>query len=355
LTLEISRVLSVRAGSRALARLRERGFAPELFTTWLGASGGPKWLVLYGIDQVLAERWLPRAGRSVALLGSSIGSWRHACLAQRDPLAAIERFREAYIAQRYRGEPTPTEVSEQAASILEHVLGSTGAEEIVAHETLHSHVVVSHCRGLLASEQKLLLGLGLGAAATGNFVSRRALGFYLARALFHTTASAAVAMRRFSTYEVPLVAHNLRPVLMASGAIPLVLAGVADIAGAPAGVYRDGGVVDYHFDFEMTRPDGLCLYPHFSAEITPGWFDKYVPWRRVRGPLLQDVVMLGPASELVAGLPGGKIPDRGDFRSMSYEQRLRAWNQVIGESQRMGEALQRLLDHPDPARYVTPL
>ncbi|MFI5307621.1 MAG: patatin-like phospholipase family protein [Polyangiales bacterium] len=355
MTEDISAVLSVRAGRRARTVLAERGFVPELFTTWLGASGGPKWLVLYGLDQVLAERWLRPGHGQVALVGSSIGSWRHACLAQRDPLAAIERFREAYVAQRYRGEPTPAEVSEQAAVILEHVLGSTGVQEILAHEGLQTHVVVAHCRGMLASERRALLALGLGAAAASNFVSRRALGLHLSRAMFHTGVEAAVTMHRFATHEVALNGENLHPALMASGAIPLVLAGVANISGAPPGVYRDGGVVDYHFDFHMTRPEGLCLYPHFSHSIVPGWFDKYVPWRRLTGPALDDVVMLGPSQQLVAGLPNGKIPDRSDFRTMKYEERLRAWQRVTDESRRMGDALLRLLDDPDPARHVTPL
>jgi len=253
-TLALDRVLSLRAGTRALAVLRERGFAPELFGTWLGASGGPKWLVLYGLDQVLAERLLPRAGKRVALLGSSIGSWRHACLAQGNPRAALDRFREAYIAQRYHGKPTPAEVSEQAAVILDHVLGENGAHEIATHTALHTHVVTARCKGLLGSEQRTLLGLGLGAAAATNFVSRRALGLHLSRALFHTGERAALRLHRFETIDVPLTRENLRPALLASGAIPLVLAGVRDIEGAPPGVYRDGGVVDYHFDFEATWP-----------------------------------------------------------------------------------------------------
>ena len=355
MTQELTSILQVRAGRRALSRIRGQGFAPSLFTTWLGASGGPKWLVLSGLDRVLAARFLPAARSEVALVGSSIGSWRHACLAQRDPAAAIERFVDAYIAQRYEAAPTPAEVTAEAARILDHVLGAHGAAEIVAHPTLRSHVIASRCRGLLGSERMPVLALALGLAAACNFVSRRALGLHFERAVFHTGDAAQVVMHHFTTRTAPLTERNLRPALLASGAIPLVLAGIADIEGAPAGVYRDGGIVDYHFDFAMSRPEGLCLFPHFSAEIVPGWFDKQLPWRRLGPALLDDVVILSPAPELVRGLSGGKIPDRKDFATLRDDARMDAWRHAVRQSDHMGDALQRLLDHPEPARFITPL
>ena len=353
---EPSNVLSLHAGRRALSVIRERGLSPELFSTWLGASGGPKWLMLYGLDRVLARRMLPTAART-ALVGSSIGSWRHACLAQRDPLAALDRFRDAYIAQRYRKAPTPGEVSEQAAVILEHLLGSSGAAEITGHVQLHSHVIAAQCRGLLGSEQRALLMLGLGAAAAGNALHRGALGLFFRRAMFHTGQAPSVALHSFESVRIPLEERNLRKALLASGAIPLVLAGVSEIEGAPAATYRDGGMVDYHFDFAMQRPEGLCLFPHFGApsQLIPGWFDKGLPFRRIAGALLDDVVVLSPAPQLVRALPGRKIPDRTDFAELDDDSRMRAWRQAVDASCRMGEALERVLDDPDPARHFQAL
>jgi hypothetical protein len=349
--------LSLHAGPRALALIRERGFVPELFSTWLGASGGPKWIALYGLDRVLARRFLGRGKTRVALVGSSIGSWRHACLAQRDPQAALDRFLEAYIAQRYKKAPTPADVTEQAVVILEHLLGSTGADDIARHAELHTHVIAAQCRGLLGSEQRALLMLGLGVAAAGNALHRAALGLFFRRALFHTGDAASVALHSFDSIQVPLAEHNLRPALLASGAIPLVLAGVRGIAGAPAATYRDGGMVDYHFDFAMRRPEGLCLFPHFGspAQLIPGWFDKGLPFRRIRGAVLDDVVVLSPSPALVRALPGGKIPDRTDFAELDDESRMRAWRQAVDASHRMGDALERVLDDPDPARHFEPL
>jgi hypothetical protein len=183
------------------------------------------------------------------------------------------------------------------------------------------------------------------------------LGLFFRRALFHNGPAPSVALHSFETVPVPLVEHNLRAALLASGAIPLVLAGVRGIAGAPAGTYRDGGMVDYHFDFAMQRPDGLCLFPHFGSpsRLIPGWFDKGLPHRRVTGSVLDEVVVISPAPELVRALPGGKIPDRDDFVKLDDATRMRVWRTTVDQSRRMGDALERVLDDPDPARHFEPL
>lgn len=71
---------------------------------------------------------------------------------------------------------------------------------------------------------------------------------------------------------------NLKPALQASGSIPYLMNGVQQIPGAPKGVYRDGGPVDYHLDVPFGLDgSGIVLYPHFSQRIIPGWFDKHLP------------------------------------------------------------------------------
>ena len=64
--------------------------------------------------------------------------------------------------------------------------------------------------------------------------------------------------------------------MFASGSIPLLMRGVVDPAGAPAGVYRDGGLIDYHIDQPLVNADHaapLVLMPHFSDRLVPGWFE----------------------------------------------------------------------------------
>ena len=88
------RALALHAGSEARERLLDEGLRPEQFGLLVGASGGAKWLVLAALDRVLFP-WLMQ-GRStpLACVGSSIGAWRHLCLAQDDPAAAIIALRK---------------------------------------------------------------------------------------------------------------------------------------------------------------------------------------------------------------------------------------------------------------------
>ncbi|MFN7800123.1 MAG: patatin-like phospholipase family protein, partial [Gemmatimonas sp.] len=77
----MSRLLTLRAGPQALALLRDRGLRAEDVDILPGASGGAKWLALAGLDRYLFGTFLqaPRS-RPLHAIGSSIGSWRMACL-----------------------------------------------------------------------------------------------------------------------------------------------------------------------------------------------------------------------------------------------------------------------------------
>ena len=93
--------LVIRAGAHAMERLRAEGFHADLFGTLVGASGGPKWLVLRHVDTVLIDRVVRPRSQPLDLLGSSIGSFRHACFAQSDPHVALACFEPAYVEQSY--------------------------------------------------------------------------------------------------------------------------------------------------------------------------------------------------------------------------------------------------------------
>ena len=111
--------ISVFMGQRAAATIGESGWRSAPFTTLIGASGGPKWLILSELDQVLGRELLSCHRSPVTLLGSSIGTWRHACLSQPDPAAAIKRLQRAYLYQEYASaRPTPQEVSQVAELML---------------------------------------------------------------------------------------------------------------------------------------------------------------------------------------------------------------------------------------------
>jgi hypothetical protein len=348
--------LTLLAGPRALDIIRERGLHAEDVDVVPGASGGPKWLVLEALDRFVFGDFLqqPRT-RPLHLIGSSIGSWRMACLAQRDPAAAIARLREGYIEQRYTKKPPPAEVTRVSGQVLNGLLGETGEEEILSHPWARLHVITAECRGLAASERASLQGLGLAAAAAGNLLSRRTLALHMRRVIFHTAGddSPFRGLRDFPTTHLPLTPRNLRPALLASGAIPLVLEGVP-VPGA-TGIHRDGGTIDYHLDFAYGPGEGLILYPHFYPHVVPGWFDKGLPWRRARGQNFARALIIAPSDAHVARLPNAKIPDRNDFYRMDDETRIAAWRQVVAASEALADELRELLATGRLADAVKPL
>ncbi len=84
----MSASLTLRAGPDALRLLRERGLRAEDIDVMPGASGGPRWLVLAGLDRMLAGDFLRARTRPLHLIGSSIGAWRLACYAAKRSRAA---------------------------------------------------------------------------------------------------------------------------------------------------------------------------------------------------------------------------------------------------------------------------
>lgn len=348
--------LTLLAGPDALRMIRERGLRADDIDILPGASGGPKWLVLAGLDRVLFGELLQSRTRPLHLIGSSIGSWRLACLALKDPVAALERFAEAYVEQRYPSKPSTALVSTTSQRILDAVLGPEGEEQILGHPWARLHVLTTRCRGLTASEQRHAQLLGLTLGALGNLVSRRTLGLHMERVIFHSAGDTSpfTGLADLPSVHQPLTRENLRPALLASGSIPLVLSGVR-IPGAGAGIYRDGGVLDYHLDLEFGAGEGLVLYPHFYPYVVPGWFDKSLPWRRAGPANFRRALLISPSPELVARLPNGKIPDRDDFVRMPDAERLRAWRQVLAESERMGDEFRELLASGNLAERIQPL
>lgn len=340
------RALTLRAGPDALRLIRERGLRAQDIDIVPGASGGAKWLVLAGLDRFLFGAFLaePRE-RPLHLIGSSIGSWRMACLAQRDPVAALDRGHHAYIyEQHYSRRPSTREVTDVLTRALDLLLGEHGVEEILSHPWARLHVITAEGRGLAASERRLLLTASIAMAAAGNLVSRKSLALQMRRNIFHSAGDVTpfAHLADLPTVHHRLTPENLRPALLASGSIPLLLEGVR-IPGTPRGVHWDGGVLDYHLDLDFGPGDGLVLYPHFYSHVVPGWFDKSLTWRRARGANFRRALLLAPSDEFVASLPRRKIPDRKDFYAMDDATRRVTWQRVVDESARLGDELADLL------------
>ncbi len=338
--------LSIYAGPKARTQLLEQGVTASQFNVMVGASGGPKWFVLYGLDRYLFGTFLQERTEPLLTLGSSAGAWRMCCLATADPVAAIDRLAKLYSEEQYSDTPTQREITLKAEAMLAGMLGPTGAAEIASNERFLTTIVADRSRGFGSSRHKGLQTASLGLAALANVVSRRSLSLFFERTLFSTQGreSPWASVDDLRTTLVPLRENNIMQAMMATGAIPYVLEGVRDIPGAPSGLYWDGGMTDYHFDMDFHAGDGLVLYPHFSAEVIPGWFDKALPWRRAHAQHYDRVVLVTPSKEFVATLPNGKIPDRKDFEKLGADERIRCWRQVLKASERLAVDFQELVE-----------
>jgi len=353
-----AKALTVFAGKEAARRLSNDGWQADHFSLLLGASGGPKWFILSRLDQALFSDFLSGGRKPLTTLGSSIGSWRHACLPQADPAAAIRRLEAGYLYQSYDSDrPTAADISKVSSGILDSMLADGGIEAVIDHPRYRSHIVTARGRGIAASRSAPLLATGMGIAALGNTVSRGLLKHAFQRVVFHSghAHSPGLSLEDFHTAYVPLASDNLAQALHASGSIPFVLTGERDIPGAPGGQYWDGGIIDYHFDLGQYRGEGLILYPHFRSDITPGWFDKFLPWRRAAIDEQDMLVLMCPSAEFVAELPQAKIPDRGDFTRMTPEERVRYWETCVSRSQALADEFLALIAGSDPLAGVTVL
>ncbi|MBU2552034.1 MAG: patatin-like phospholipase family protein [Proteobacteria bacterium] len=352
--------LLIQAGARALSIIRSEGLRAERVRVAAGAAGGPKWLVLYHLDRFVFSDWLGRPDRPLFLVGSSIGAWRFSALAQPDSLEAHRRFKDAYVNQTYDAKPTPPEVTRESERIQDEVLSSRAVAEVLRHPYMRLNVLSARCRGPLASDHAALLGPGLAAAALANLADRSALALFFERTLFFDPRDRPpfFDMSGFPIQRVALTEDNLRPAVLASGSIPLVMSGVRRIPGARPGTYRDGAVLDYHLDLPfLDDEEGLVLYPHFSDRIIPGWFDKRLPRRRPAASRMRNVVLISPSPNFIRSLPLGRIPDRDDFKRFFRrdQERIAYWNQVIEQSRRLAQAFEDMVESGRIKDVVRPL
>ena len=352
------KALEVRVGQVAAKRLEREGWHADLIDGLIGASGGPKWLILGRLDRVLMSDLLSGRSKPLDAVGSSIGSWRHAAMAQVDPCTAFDRFEDAYLSQHYTStKPTVSEITEVALWLMNTLLGEDGAREVAEHPWLRSHIVTARGKGLNGLRPGVGLVTGMGLAAVGNTVSRKTLGASFQRVVFAPDSAShpSPLLDGFGTRYVSLTEANVFNALMASGAIPYVFEGVYDIAGAGKGAFWDGGIIDYHFDLARLPDDQVWLYPHFNSRTTTGWFDKFLPWRADQHVSAEQLIMICPSDAFLAKLPFGKIPDRRDFGKIPESIREKYWRHCVKESQHLAHEFHELINGPDPLAGVVRL
>ena len=352
------KALQVYAGPRAREHLRQHGLRPADVRVIPAAAGGPKGLTLLPLDRYLFGHWLPQSPHTVHLLGSSIGAWRMAAACLPDADAALAQLAEDYITQTYPHAPgkmpTARAVSELFSCRLHERLDHRAAE-VLGHPQRRLHVFASRGRRLLHRPSRVGMPLGWLAAFGANALSRRALGGWMERVVFSDPRDVLpVPLDDYPTTRVELGQHNLARAVLASCTIPFALEAVRDVPGGPPGTYWDGGITDYHLhlDYAAMRlgeregegsapgsAPGLVLYPHFIDRVVPGWLDKGFKRRHAATKALDNLVLLAPSPAWVQSLPGGKLPDRGDFKAFVRDEagRQRLWRLALAESQRLAD------------------
>ncbi|MGH1366314.1 MAG: patatin-like phospholipase family protein [Calditrichia bacterium] len=345
------------AGAEARERIEQNGLHPNLIRWIIGAAGGPKWLLLSKLDQVLFGEWLQGVSHPIHLTGGSIASWRLAAACMKDPAAATRRLQHHYIHQYYDQKPSPADVTRVVDHILHQLLGESGKSELLSHPFLRHNIITVRSRHLLGTDLKPLLMPMLGVAATANAIHPRTMSAFFERILFHHPSSnfPTELANPMPTKHVVLTNENILKALTASGSIPLVMSGIRDIPDAPAGTYHDGGIADYHIEANFNTGDGIVLYPHFMSRIIPGWFDKFLSWRKPRKRNLRNILMLAPSPEFVSKLPNGKITDRNDFYIYEQDERIRIWEAVATAGQQLADEFMEAVSSETVVEKLRPL
>jgi hypothetical protein len=168
------------------------------------------------------------------------------------------------------------------------------------------------------------------------------------RVIFYTGAKPPdfCFQKGFRGRYISLTEINFKHAIIASAAIPLIISGVRDIYGAPTGIYRDGGLIDYHLTHRYGMKSGdMTLFFHHQERIIPGWLDKRLKSRKPDGKILDNVLMIYPSPEFVAKLPGGRIPDRTDYATFINDprQRIENWRQAAEVAAPLGEEFLELV------------
>ncbi|MDI9569450.1 MAG: hypothetical protein QM278_01745 [Pseudomonadota bacterium] len=352
--------LCVKAGPGALRQIRDGGFRLDSIACYAGPAVGPRWLIAGGFDlTLLREKALGRI-RPLTLIGASAGAWRFAAWIQPEAEKSYRLLREAYIETTYTRTDHPRSIRKSLISIINRAIENDALPFALNSRRYRLAVITARSRGLAASEHPLPQRLGLAGAFLANAARRSWLYKFQERVVFFSGPKPPAFTLRsdFRGVYVPLNAVNFKPALVASGAIPLLVSGVRDIYGAPRGVYRDGGLVDYHLaqGFGAGENDLTLLFLH-QDRLIPGWLDKRLVKRKPAAADLHNLILVHPAEEFIASLPGGKTPDRDDFIAFldDPQTRIANWRKAVAAAAPLGEIFLELVAGGRIREVVQPL
>jgi hypothetical protein len=328
--------------------IRSGGFSLDRIATYFGPAGGPRWLIASGFDQTLIREGSLGKRQPVWLVGASAGAWRFAAWLQPEAEQSYRALIDAYISATYGRTETPEGILQSLRAIIDSYIAADALPFALANKRYRLAVLTARAKHLAASDRRWVQKAGFIAAFLANALHPALLHRFAERVVFYHGARPPDFCLRagFQGRFFPLSEVNFKAAVVASGAIPLAVAGVRDIFGAPNGVYRDGGLIDYHIHQDYRTPnDGLTLFFHHQERIVPGWLDKRLKRRRPPEGSLDSVVMVYPAEGFVETLPEGRIPDRGDFETFVDDPaaRIANWRRTVALSAPLGEEFLELV------------
>lgn len=385
--------LMIIAGENARQHIAQHGLCADDICAIPAAAGGPKGLILQGLDHFLFEDFFSqdtltqRIQKGIApleLIGASIGAWRMAAACAKSPSKALQRLADQYCeAQRYPKGVKRPQITEVCNSMVKELLGNASSEmcEPIGKQLLvwvnrgkstlytpkakpansagpSGHRVDTRVAEAIQHEPRKS---GFASAVFSNAWNRNKLATYFERWVFHSGNSAPDWLSKpydgIPAHFAQLSTANLHAALLASGSIPFVLDAVPHIKHHSGnevfeGPFWDGGLTDYHLALPFHRKQGIVLYPHFSSTVTPGWLDKFLKLRKAKPEWMSNVLLVCPTPEFVASLPAKKIPDRSDFKryGLDHDLRIKHWRMAIAQSHQLAEEFAAWAAKPDLQR-----
>ena len=341
--------ICIKAGKRAYEIIQDGGFHFDRVTTYFGPATGPRWLITSGFDLTLLKNGLLGRSKAIHLVGSSAGAMRFAAWLQPEPEQSYRTLIESYIGITYKRNDTPATVLESLVNLANSYIEDDALSFALTNKKYRLAIITARARNLMASELKWVQRTGIGICFLFNAINRSYIHDFAERVVFYNGPKPPHFCLRpgYRGRYIRLNEINFKYAVMASGAIPLVVAGIKDIYGAPSGVYRDGGLIDYHLthNYAPTNEDIILFFNH-QERIIPGWLDKRLSYRRPQADILDNVVMIYPADTFIAKLPGGKVPERDDFAIFIDDpaSRIKNWRRAVELAQPLGEEFLELVE-----------
>ena len=335
-------LLCYKAGPGILSIIRDEGLKPERVRVFTGPAGGPKWFVSVGFDRTVIEtKFLEKSTfRRVLLAGSSAGAWRCLAMACADPLSTYEKLRYSYSRNIFTAQDNPLSVAMKIKANVESFIDARDIPYILNHPKFDLAIHTVRSKNIAASENVRIEGMALIVSAALNLFKSDLMKPFYEKAIFYTGhPKPDFISQGFRGTTIHMDEKNLKDVALATGSLPYLIRGVSGISGAPRGVYRDGGLINYQLNEDYYPADGLTLFFHYQEKITPGWFDKKLSWKKPSAKILDRVFQIYPGQSFLKMLPGEKIPDREDFFTFANnpDERIKRWDHVCKASEILGQ------------------